>query len=299
MTPGGDDVTAMAPIVGGMLAALSWGVSDYLARDVSRAMGPFRAQLWSQLAGFAVLAIPCVVAVVADGVTFRQLQSASLMSWAYVALYSVLTAVGVLAFFEAFGSGKLVVVAPIIGGYGAVTVGWEILFGMRPTPWRWAGLALVVVGAVLASIPPPGEGTEGDRRGSIFAVIAASLFGTGFFVLGRFVVPDLGSLVPAAIARLGGPLVLLGVGAVFSVSMARPPSASWRLVIITGALAAIATVATGWGSVGGHSAVVAVLGSLSVVVTVLIGLVRLRERVAIHQWCGAALAFVGILLLAG
>lgn len=294
---GAETPWALAPFVGGLIAALCWGISDYLARDVARAMGPFRAQLWSQLVGCLLVAVPCAVQLVTDERLLSQVRSASSSSWGFMLLYSLMTALAVLAFFEAFGVGKLVVVAPVIGAYGAVTVAWNIAWGLRPTTMGWVGFACVVFGAVMASIPPPGEGTDGDRRGALFAGVAAVLFGTAFFVLGRFVVPPLGALLPAATARLIGPLLLAVVGVGLRVRMQVPPTGSWGLVALTGGLAAIATVSTGWGSIGGKSAIVSVLGSLSVVVTVLIGLVRLRERVAPHQWVGAALAMVGIPLL--
>ena len=66
----------------------------------------------------------------------------------------------------------------------------------------------------------------------------------------------------------------------------------------SGLIAAVATVATGLGSMGEGAAVTAVLGSLSVVVTLLIGRRVLRERLAPHQKLGVLLALVGIPLLA-
>jgi uncharacterized membrane protein len=39
------------------------------------------------------------------------------------------------------------------------------------------------------------------------------------------------------------------------------------------------------------------LGSLSVVITVLISLVVLRERMRVHQWIGVALTIAGMPLL--
>jgi drug/metabolite transporter (DMT)-like permease len=59
-----------------------------------------------------------------------------------------------------------------------------------------------------------------------------------------------------------------------------------------------AVVATGYGVQHGDVAIVAVLGSLSVVVTVLIALVVLRERLTRRQWLGVGLALLGIPLLA-
>lgn len=286
----------MSPVVLGLIAAGCWGVSDWLARSLSKGLGSFRAQLWSQMSGLVVLS----VAVVASGAGVDAVAHGSARAWGFGVVYAFLIGFAALSFFEAFGKGALAVVAPIVGGYGAVTVAWNIAFGVVPTPLRLAGLALVVVGAILTSVPLPGTSSRGDHagRGAAFAVVAAVLFGTAFFVLGREVAPQLGALVPALLSRTLGPALLVVVAVVLGVPRTLPPPGPHRLnALVSGVLASVATVATGLGSHGEGAAVTAVLGSLSVVVTVLIGLFVLREKLAPHQWVGTALALVGIPLL--
>ncbi len=288
----------MSPVLLGLVAALCWGFSDWLARGLARGMGSFRAQLWSQLVGLVALGGAVVASVVASRAFADGLAAASARAWGFAFLYAALIGGAALSFFEAFGKGTLAVVAPIVGGYGAVTVLWTLAFGARPGFWTLAGLGTVVAGAVLASIPQRGSPRSGQARGAAFAAVAAVLFGTAFFVLGREVAPQLGSLVPAFLSRLVGPVLLTAGAWMLGVSTARPPREHRFGAVASGLLASVATVATGLGSQGDDAAVVAVLGSLSVVVTVLIGLVVLREKLAPHQWAGVGLALVGIPLLA-
>ncbi len=284
----------MSPVLLGLTAALCWGVSDWWARGLAQALGSFRAQLWSQLAGLSLL----TVAATGSGALGAACRGGDGRAWAFALLYALLIGGAALCFFEAFGKGTLAVVAPIVGGYGAVTVAWALLFGARPAVSTFAGLVAVVAGAVLASVPAADQAPrENDRRGIKAAAAAAFLFGTAFFVLGREVAPALGSLVPAFLSRLVGPVLLVIIARLLGVSAAPPPRGKRWLAICSGAVASAATVATGLGSAGGGAAVVAVLGSLSVVVTVLIGLVMLREKLAGHQWAGVVLALVGIPLL--
>lgn len=289
-------------IVCGLISALCWGVSDWLARGISSSMGSFRAQLWSQLIGLLGLGIAVVVS--GDGVT--ALATGTPRAWGFTLLYGGIVGVAALAFFEAFGKGKVAVVAPIVGAYGAVSIAWSLAFGARLLPVVALGLTLVVAGVVLASMSPvpAADGTRDDataarhRRGTIAAVCAAFLFGTAFFVLGRESAPVFGAIVPAFFSRLVGPLVLGAIARGLRVSMAPPSSSSDRLgVLFSGVLSSGAVVATGYGVQHGDTAVVAVLGSLSVVVTVLIALVVLRERLTLRQWAGVALALIGIPLL--
>jgi drug/metabolite transporter (DMT)-like permease len=289
-------------IVCGLLSALCWGISDWLARGISSRMGAFRAQLWSQLTGLLGLGI----AVVVSGAGTDALAVTSPRAWAFTLLYAGIVGVAALVFFEAFGKGKVAVVAPIVGAYGAVSVAWSLAFGGTLAPAVAAGLALVIAGVVFASMSPDSDdGVLVDdvvaarhRRGVWAAIGAAFLFGTAFFLLGREAAPAFGSLVPAMLSRLVGPVVLGSIAGMMGTSMAPPSSRADRLGVLgSGVLSSGAVVATGYGVQHGDVAVVAVLGSLSVVVTVLIALVMLRERLTRRQWLGVALAMGGIPLL--
>lgn len=138
-----------------------------------------------------------------------------------------------------------------------------------------------------------------------YALLSALLFGTAFFVLSREVAPVLGGLVPALMSRTVGPVCFVLVHQLWrpqtgflATSIAPPPPGARWSTVASGGLASTATVATGLGASGEGGVVVAVLGSLSVVVTVVIGLIVLRERLARLQWAGVALALAGIPLLA-
>ncbi len=280
-------------LICGVISAFGWGVADWLARGISTSMGAFRAQLWSQLVGLVALGL----AVVVSGAGVDALALGTERAWWFAALYAALIGAASICFFEAFGKGAIAVVAPIIGAYGAVTVGWSMVFGVEPGPRVLIGLVIVLAGVVTVSIPAKGTSTPGQLRGTIAAMVAALLFGTAFFVLGKEIVPTLGSLVPAFMSRLIGPalgIFALGVG----ISVQRPPREQLFGVVGAGVLSAVATVATGVGARGGDSSVVAVLGSLSIVFTVLIAMVVLRERLALHQRIGIVVALIGIPILA-
>jgi drug/metabolite transporter (DMT)-like permease len=283
----------------GLVAAACWGVADYLARDLSQRLGAFRAQLWSQLVGMVALGV--AVVAVGVGVGDGTLADVATRTWLFTAAYAVISSAGILCFFVAFGSGPLAVVAPIVGAYGAVTVAWSVLDGAVLTGRTLVGLTVVMVGVMLASVPARGAvRPAGHVRGVVAAVAAAVLFGTAFFIMGREVVPHLGAVLPTFIARLMGPILLVGLAVISpgrSGPIGPPPRPLWSTVLWSGLLSSIAVVATGLGSRGGQSAIAAVTGSMSVVVTVVIAMVLLREQLARHQWAGAMLALAGVLAL--
>lgn len=293
----------------GLVAAACWGVADFLARDISQGLGAFRAQLWSQLVGMVALGVAVVVVVGTDGVGDHvgvgvgdgTLADVAIRTWLFTAAYAVISSAGILCFFVAFGSGPLAVVAPIVGAYGAVTVAWSVLDGAVLTMRTLVGLTVVMAGVMLASVPArDADRPAGHLRGVVAAMAAALLFGTAFFIMGREVVPHLGALLPTFIARLLGPILLVTLAAIFptrSGPIGPPPRPLWSKVLWSGLLSSIAVVATGLGSRGGQSAIAAVTGSMSVVVTVIISMVLLREQLARHQWAGAMLAMAGVLAL--
>ncbi len=293
----------------GLVAAACWGVADFLARDLSQGLGAFRAQLWSQLVGMVALGVAVVVVVGTDGVGDHvggdvggsAFAAISLRTWLFTAAYAVISSAGILCFFVAFGSGPLAVVAPIVGAYGAVTVAWSVLDGAVLTMRTLVGLTVVMAGVMLASVPARNaDRPAGHMRGVVAAMAAALLFGTAFFIMGREVVPHLGALLPTFIARLLGPILLVTLATLSPTStgpIGPPPRALWSTVLWSGLLSSIAVVATGLGSRGGQSAIAAVTGSMSVVVTVMISMVLLREQLARHQWAGAMLALAGVLAL--
>jgi drug/metabolite transporter (DMT)-like permease len=293
----------------GLVAAACWGVADFLARDLSQGLGAFRAQLWSQLVGMVALGVAVVVVVGTDGVGDHvggdvggsAFAAISLRTWLFTAAYAVISSAGILCFFVAFGSGPLAVVAPIVGAYGAVTVAWSVLDGAVLTMRTLVGLTVVMAGVMLASVPARNaDRPAGHMRGVVAAMAAALLFGTAFFIMGREVVPQLGALLPTFIARLLGPILLVTLATLSPTStgpIGPPPRALWSTVLWSGLLSSIAVVATGLGSRGGQSAIAAVTGSMSVVVTVMISMVLLREQLARHQWAGAMLALAGVLAL--
>lgn len=287
----------------GLLAALCWGVADFLARFASRAFGAYRAQFYSTLVGLAAL----TVALLATGEFARFGAYDSPVAWGWAVVCAALISVASLAFFQAFGQGALALVSPIVASYGAVTATLAWWGGEVLTARTGTGLVCILAGIMLAAVP----GRVGPRSpasvrsawlspGVAWAVGAAWVYGVAFYLLGAHVTPDLGGLTPIWISRLLGPLALALIARAADEPLSPVPEgrARWALIGV-GGLATLASVATALGLGRGEDAVVTVLGSMSTVVTVLLALVVLRERLARHQWLGALVTLVGTLLLEG
>src|SRR5258707_7342606 len=111
----------------GVLTALTWGGSDFLARFATHRMGTLRAMLYMQLLGFILLtiALPWLGGWghLADGSGWQP--------WAWGILAGSVNAVSTLSLYRSFEIGKMAVVAPLSASYPVLSVSLSLLSGER------------------------------------------------------------------------------------------------------------------------------------------------------------------------
>jgi drug/metabolite transporter (DMT)-like permease len=244
----------------GLACACIWGASALLTRDLSRAAGAARAFFWTQLFGLAGLC--AAVAIVGPGV---DLASTSAGDWATGALFGLLNATATLTLYAAFRSGAVSLVVPVSASYAAVTTLLAMATGERLGLLEGTGVVLCLGGVALALVsrgPLPGGGRVPPGLG--LAVLAAVQYGAAFWLLGLFVAPALGGVVPILLTRLV-PVLGLGLAHLARRLSATPPAgAMLGRAVAVGLMDAGAFVCLAVGySLGTESvSVVTVLGSL-------------------------------------
>jgi len=131
----------------GLLTALSWGSSDFLARFATHRIGTLRTMLYMQFTGFLMLtiALPWLGGWghLADGSGWQP--------WAWGALAGSLNFIATLTLYRSFEIGKLAVVAPISASYPVLTVLLSLLSGEHLRAARAAGIAFTLLGVVLVA----------------------------------------------------------------------------------------------------------------------------------------------------
>jgi drug/metabolite transporter (DMT)-like permease len=288
----------------GLLTALSWGSSDFLARFATRRVGSLRTTLYMQLAGLALLTI-CLPWIGGWGHLF---DGSGWKPWAWGALAGILNSIATLSLYRSFEIGKLAVVAPVSASYPALTVAISVLAGEHLTSLRAAGIALVLVGVVIvvrgetspdeiANAPQPTK-TKKIASGIGSALISAVGFGVLFWLLGNRVVPRVGAASAVWMIRLTSSVVtaLVILAIKQPISLPRKAAVSkWLLGI--GVLDTGAFVLNNLGMQLEQVSVVSVLASLYGAVTVLLSSVVLHERLSRQQWLGIAAIFAGIALI--
>ncbi len=214
----------MIAILGGFGAAAAWAVATLCTSSVSREIGPASTLAW--VMGIGLLVTVPFVAVA--GLPAE-------LGWdagAWLALAGVGNVVGLLFVYAAFRHGKVGVVAPIASTEGAIAALIAVVAGEHIAPGAGVTLAVIVLGVVLASIPPSsGSSSAGGARAAIFAGAAALSFGIGLYAAGL-----VGDDLPVA-------WVLLPTRALATLAVGLPLIAARRLRITRRALPLVAVAA--------------------------------------------------------
>src|SRR5262245_14520050 len=108
----------------GLLSALCWGATDYLAGAAARGIGVLRSVFWIQGFGMAVLSIVLFAAPLRTVA-----EVAPLGAWGWGLLAAGANFAGTVALTKALAIGKAALVAPIATTYGAVTTILALITG--------------------------------------------------------------------------------------------------------------------------------------------------------------------------
>ncbi|MFF5703354.1 EamA family transporter [Streptomyces sp. NPDC012794] len=280
-----------------LATAVLWGLADFGGGLLTRRIPALTVLVVSQLAAVVVLG----ALVLGTGAW----SAAGPQLWFAVAAGLVGPA-AMLAFYKALALGPMGVVSPL-GSVGVVVpVGVGLALGERPGPGQFAGIAVAVLGIVLAGGPEL-RGAPVQRRAVVLTLVAAFGFGavmaliseasttvTGLF-LALFVqrvtnVAVAGAALCAQIRR-GVPALPEGTG----------PRVLWSMAPALAFVGLADVAANGTYSLAaqtGPVTVAAVISSLYPVVTAFAAFVVLKERLRSVQAAGAGLALAGTVLLA-
>ena len=276
-----------------LLSSVLWGTSDYLGGTVSRRL-PVLSVLGVQQS-FAVLGLVPLALVLGAFAEPR----------AYVlpAVLAGLVGLASLAcFYRALALGTMGVVAPIAALGVVVPVVVALLDGEQPGALRLVGIAVAVVGVVLAS------GPELSGRAGAQPLLLAAVSGVGFGVVCVLVAAASDGRGVDAVVMTLLTMRLSTVTLLLVALLALAPRRGVGLGVRRPDLPVLATI--GAFDVGANGAyalaaqsdlvsVAAVLASLYPVVTVLLARRFHAERLAGVQLVGVTAALVGVVLLAG
>ncbi|MCU1242012.1 MAG: hypothetical protein JWO71_2738 [Candidatus Acidoferrum typicum] len=282
----------------GVLTALTWGCSDFLARFATHRMGTLRAMLYMQLIGFILLTI----AMPWLGGWGHLADGSGWQPWAWGMLAGCVNAISTLSLYRSFEVGKMAVVAPLSASYPALSVTLSLLSGERLSAMRAAGIICTMLGVLLVAggeKAPDANDAEAVRRsgkGIGWALASAVGFGLLFWLLGLRVIPRVGAVQTVWMIRLMCTLIAGSIILIARQPLGLPRSVRW-ISLGMGVGDTSAFVFSNRAMQIEQVAVISVLGSLYGAVTVALAAIVLREHVSRWQWLGIAAIFSGIYLM--
>ncbi len=260
-------------------------MADFAGGSLTKRLPTFAVTVVSQAAGFVVL----LVAVAVRG-------ELGWRSFALGLLAGVGGGVGLAAFYRALSLGTMSVVSPLAACGAVVPFAIALATGERPSPIAIVGAVATLGGAVLASVEERRSDSAERARAVLLAIVAALAFGLFVYFLG------LGSrqgdaLSTLAGARVGSLTLLVAVGLLTRSSL-RVPRVSLAAVAAVGLADVSANALFAFAAGHGLLALIAVLGSLYPVVTILLAHLLLAERLTRAQLAGIAVALAGVCAIA-
>jgi drug/metabolite transporter (DMT)-like permease len=273
-----------------LLSSLLWGTSDFTGGTLSRRLSAVTVAAVSEFIG--LLGLLVVTAVLGD---FSL--SGAVVGWGL--LGAVSGTAGLVAFYRALATGKMGVIAPIAALGVVIPVIVGIAQGNRPSVFQDAGIAVAIIGVVLASGPELQRADDGSRAGSrplLLAVVAACGFGVVFVALAHGA--EHGTLMTLIIMRSVAVALLLVLAVSTGPAQLKFAASDLPLLTVCGAFDLGANATFAYASTHGLLSVVSVLSSLYPAITVVLAGAIHHERLRRVQLSGVVAALCGVVLIA-
>lgn len=270
----------------GLVASACLGVSDFLGGTLSRRVPLLTVLLLSQLVG-VVAVLPRLLVDEPGG------EAGPAILWG--AIGGVAVAIGVSSLYQALATGTMGVVAPLAALSVVVPLLAGLVAGDALGPLLILGMAVAVVGTMLATGPELRGGARTGSRPILLALLSALGFGVSNLTVAW------GSSHHVTATLLTNAVTALAIYAAIAVLRRQVPRASGLPLLgiaAIGVLGFLANLCFALASLSGLLSVVAVFASLFPAVTVLLGWWVHGERLKPVQVAGVVLVFVGVGVIA-
>lgn len=276
----------MVAVLLSLVASAAWGTADFCGGFFSRRWPPMSVLLVIEAGGL----ITATTIVVAGGDPFPDARHA--LSGVAAGLAGV---TGLALFYRALSIGTMSIIAPISATGAVVPVAVGVATGDDLTAVIIGGLVLAFLGVVLAGREAASGTPAAAATRHVVALSLASALGFGLFFTFYDTAADASTGWAILLSRL--PAVPVVALIVRGRRLPVPRGADLYRLVVVAQLDCAATSLYAVAITRGALSVVAVVGSLYPVTTVLLARVVLRERIRRIQAVGVLVAFAGVALV--
>ena len=265
----------------GVVAALSLGTADYLARTTSNAVGPFAAFTYVVMLGTLLMAAFMLV----TGSELRITKFGLVMSCLHGLCVPVSLAV------------------PVVAAHPVLIILYEVAFGVSSLSTEQilaSGLVIAgVVGTSVFSFHHDAGGGRADRtthprkHATLVLSLGACVAYALLVITGQAAASEMGQTSVALVGRAASAAILLAAlaGGMFRLP---PPSGVIRPLAAQGILDTAGYIGLLAGGSTLFPGMTAVVGSMFGFITILLARIFVREHVGLLQWSSIALSFAGV-----
>lgn len=277
--------------VGGMFG---WGIYDFLGGVFSKQVGSFKALFWSQLAG--LISILLLTFVLQTEIYIPVL--AIILSPVASIVYSA----GYLFFFKGFEKGNVSIIAATMNLWAVFTILFAFLFmGQRLTTTQSIGVFMIIAGATLAAID---WGSLGKQRLRLSLGVKEAIWGALFFGMfwniSEIISEEIGWLWTTLLVKFGIAIFLLifSFAANQEIRLVNGSTKTKYVVLFMGVIEVCAVALVNYGLTIGDAILITPIASALSIVTIMLAVIFLKDRVSRFQGFGVCVAIVGIIATA-
>lgn len=279
-------------VVFGILAFIGYGFGDYFASKATKKEKTIKVSFWVSIIGLIVLSALFLS-------SFKSIEITKLELFLMV-LSGVSGTIAFYAYYRGLEVEKVSLLSPLVGGCSAVTVILSIFFlAERPVGIQYIGIILVILGTVLISIDlkdPHRLKSSSIKTGIKYGLVAMFSWGLMFFLLSATTI-TVGWITPLLITVIIQTIFFTVLLLLNKKEGILPSKNSARSVAMNGIFYVAAFVAYGIGVAYGNTTIVTPLGSAAPVLTVILAIAFLKEKLDAEKIFAIILAIIGIILL--
>ena len=281
----------------GLLAAIGWGTTDFLAAVSGRRLGSLPALAVSQLVG--IVLATALFLVNGNGVA-----SLHGLVWFLIA-NGLIAMVAYSLHYRALELGPVAVVSPVGAGYAVVGFALAVLLLPNETPGAVAILGGIVticgVFLVSANLPALRAGLHERPPGLWWAVGSAVGFGVAGFILGVIAKDSndwIATLFTTRVVLVLAYIPLLVARRRTFHKVAGATAIAYVAAAAAGAFDLMGVASYSAGATRGFLSVVLAASAVFPAIAVALSVLFLKERLVLNQYVGIAVVIGGLLLLA-
>lgn len=284
--------TTLLSILSGIAGMVGWGLYDFLGGVFAKQIGPYKSFFWSQLAGLASILLPGFLVPPS-----MDIPSGVMLLFPVAAL---LYSAGYLFFFKGFEIGNLSIVAATMNLWAVFTMLFAFTFmGQRLSTIQTVGVLMILTGVTLASL----NWNEIQQRNFQFSAgvkeaIAGAFFFGIYWNVSEIIVEEVGWLVSTASIKLGIVVFILLFSTLSKRGMGLTGVTTKKItaIFIMGMVEAGAVAIVNYGLTIGDAILITPIASALSIVTILLAIIFLKDKITKPQGLGIATAVVGIVV---